>query len=164
MCVRATFWDRLTFPQILVVFKSPTTKINFVDFLQIQAAFWKTNYTTFSYLLMPVYGQDMSENEFLTVAAKFWKIFAPKSLPSNKAPGCDKVNSKILKDSSPVIAPIITSLINNSFTLSTFPLPILLPQVCNFVENVLGTFFDKAFQCAWGDRNATWLSFINKCR
>ena len=46
-----------------------------------------------------------------------------KSLPSNKAPCCDKVNAKILKDSSPVIAPIITSLINNSLTLSTFPLP-----------------------------------------
>ena len=46
-----------------------------------------------------------------------------KSLPSNKVPGCDKVNVKILKDSSPVIAPIITSLIYNSFTLSTFPLP-----------------------------------------
>ena len=45
-----------------------------------------------------------------------------KSLPSNKAPGCDKVNVKILKDSSPVIAPMTTSLINNSFTLSTFPL------------------------------------------
>ena len=45
-----------------------------------------------------------------------------KSLPLNKAPGHDKVNAKILKDSSPVIAPII-SLINNSFTLSTFPLP-----------------------------------------
>ena len=46
-----------------------------------------------------------------------------KSVPSNKAPGCDKVNAKILKDSSPVIAPIITSLIINSFTLSTFALP-----------------------------------------
>ena len=46
-----------------------------------------------------------------------------KSLPSNKAPGCDKVNNKVLKDSSPVIAPIITSLISNFFTLSTFPLP-----------------------------------------
>ena len=33
------------------------------------------------------------------------------------------VNAKILKDSSPVIAPIITSLINNSFTLSSFTLP-----------------------------------------
>ena len=46
-----------------------------------------------------------------------------KGLPSNKAPGCEKVTAKILKDSSPVIVPIITSLINNSFTLSTFPLP-----------------------------------------
>ena len=64
MCVRAKFWDRLILPQILVVFKSPTTKIDFVDFLQIQAAFWKTNYTTFSYLLMPIYGQDMSWNDF----------------------------------------------------------------------------------------------------
>ena len=64
MCVRAKFWDRLILPQILVVFKSPTTKIDFVDFLQIQAAFWKTNYTTFSYLLMLIYGQDMSWNDF----------------------------------------------------------------------------------------------------
>ena len=51
----------------------------------------------------------------------------PKNTPlfsfqANKAPGCDKVEVKILKDSSPVIAPIITNLIN-SFTLSTFPLP-----------------------------------------
>ena len=64
MCVRAKFWDRLILPQILVVFKSPTTKIDVVDFLQIQAAFRKTNYTTFSYLLIPIYGQDMSENDF----------------------------------------------------------------------------------------------------
>ena len=45
-----------------------------------------------------------------------------RSLPSNKAPGCDKVNAKILKDSSPVIAPILTSLINDSFSLGSFPL------------------------------------------
>ena len=51
-------------PQILVAFKSPTTKIDFVNFLQIQAAFWKTNYTMFSYLLTPIYGQNMSENDF----------------------------------------------------------------------------------------------------
>ena len=44
------------------------------------------------------------------------------SFQANKAPGCDKVEVKILKDSSPVIAPIVTSLIN-SFTLSSFPLP-----------------------------------------
>ena len=35
-------------------------KIDFVDFLQIQAAFWKTNYT-FSYLPISMYEQDMSE-------------------------------------------------------------------------------------------------------
>ena len=29
------------------------------------------------------------------------------SLPSNNAPGCDKVNAKILKDSSPVIDPLV---------------------------------------------------------
>ena len=46
-------------------------KIEFVDFLQIQAVFLKINHTTFSYLLVPIYGQDMRENDFLTVAAKF---------------------------------------------------------------------------------------------
>ena len=71
MCVRAKFGDRLILPQILVVFGSPTTKIDFVDFLQIPAAFGKINNTTFNYLLIPFYGQDMSENDFLTVAAKF---------------------------------------------------------------------------------------------
>ena len=45
-----------------------------------------------------------------------------RSLPSNKAPSCNKVNAKILKDSSPVIAPILTSLINDSFSLGSFPL------------------------------------------
>ena len=45
------------------------------------------------------------------------------SLPSNKAPSCDEVNAKILKNSSPLIAHIISSLINNSFSLSSFPLP-----------------------------------------
>ena len=45
------------------------------------------------------------------------------SLPFNKTPGCYKINTKILKDSSPIIAPIIRSLINNSFSSSSFPLP-----------------------------------------
>ena len=53
------------------VLKSLITKIDVVNFLQIQAAFWKTNYITLSYLLIPIYGQDISENDFLTVAAKF---------------------------------------------------------------------------------------------
>ena len=66
-CVRASKVSRPPHlaSNISVVFKSPTTKIDVVDFLQIQAAFWKTNYTTFSYLLIPIYGQDMSEYDFL---------------------------------------------------------------------------------------------------
>ena len=45
------------------------------------------------------------------------------SLPSNKGPGCDKVNAKILKDSSLIIAPVISSLTNNSFSSGSFLLP-----------------------------------------
>ena len=41
---------------------------HWIDFLQIEAAFRKTNYTTFSYLLIPIYGQDMSEISFLRCA------------------------------------------------------------------------------------------------
>ena len=48
------------------------------------------------------------------------------SLPSNKAPSCKKVIAKIPKESSPVIAPITTSHINDSFTLSTFTVSLLL--------------------------------------
>ena len=42
---------------------------HWIDFLQIEAAFRKTNYTTFSYLLIPMYGQDMSEISFFTVCS-----------------------------------------------------------------------------------------------
>ena len=53
------------------------------------------------------------------------------SLPSRKAPLCDKVNAKILK----VIAPIISSLINNSFTLNTFPLPWRKAEVVRILKS-----------------------------
>ena len=56
------------------------------------------------------------------------------SLPSNEAPSCDKVRAKILKDSSPVVAPIITSLINNSFTLSSFTLPWKKVEIVPFLN------------------------------
>ena len=42
---------------------------HWIDFLQIEAAFRKINYTTFSYLLIPMYGQDMSEISFFTVCS-----------------------------------------------------------------------------------------------
>ena len=41
-------------------------------------------------------------------------------LPSNKAPGADKITSRVLKDSLPAILPIITHLFNKSFATGTF--------------------------------------------
>ena len=87
VCVLAKFWNSLILPQILVVFKSLTTKIDLVDFLQMQATFWKTNYTTFSYLVRPIYGQHMSENDFWLWPrnfdfARFFQTFALKWLGS----------------------------------------------------------------------------------
>ena len=42
-------------------------------------------------------------------------------MPSNKAPGFDKVSVSVIKDCLPHILPSITSLINSSFTNNTFP-------------------------------------------
>ena len=44
-----------------------------------------------------------------------------KNLPSNKAPGYEKVTARVLKASSPVTVPIIANLINGSFSHNTFP-------------------------------------------
>ena len=43
-----------------------------------------------------------------------------RGLPPNKAPGMDKVSSKILKDSLPGTLTTITRIINNSFATNTF--------------------------------------------
>ena len=48
---------------ILVLLKSPTVKTDFLDFLQIQAIFRKTNYITFSYLLIATGGQTVSKKK-----------------------------------------------------------------------------------------------------
>ena len=46
-----------------------TAKIDFIDFLQSEAAFLKTNYiTTFSNLQIPIDKQNMSEKKFSTLA------------------------------------------------------------------------------------------------
>ena len=42
------------------------------------------------------------------------------NLPSNKAPGFEKIPARILKDSLPATLHIITSLVNNSFKSNTF--------------------------------------------
>ena len=43
-----------------------------------------------------------------------------RGLPSNKAPGVDKISSKILKDSLPGTLTTITRIINNFFATNTF--------------------------------------------
>ena len=43
-----------------------------------------------------------------------------RSLPSNKAPGMDKISSRILKDSLPSTLTTITHIVNNSFVTNTF--------------------------------------------
>ena len=44
-----------------------------------------------------------------------------KRFSSNKAPGRDKITTRVLKDCLPVILPIITSIMNNSFRTNCFP-------------------------------------------
>ena len=43
------------------------------------------------------------------------------SLPSNKAPGHDKVSTSVLKDALPCILPILTVIVNRSSLTSVFP-------------------------------------------
>ena len=47
-----------------------------------------------------------------------------RRLPSNKAPGMDKISSRILKDSLPSTLTTITRIVNNSFVTNTFVTPI----------------------------------------
>ena len=44
-----------------------------------------------------------------------------KGLSLNKAPGHDKITARVLKDSLLAILSVITSIMNNSFSTSTFP-------------------------------------------
>ena len=44
-----------------------------------------------------------------------------KGFSSNKAPGRDKITTRVLKDCLPVIVPTITSIMNNSFRSNCFP-------------------------------------------
>ena len=43
-----------------------------------------------------------------------------KHIPSNKAPGHDRVSARVLKDSLPATLPVITNLINSSFASKCF--------------------------------------------
>ena len=43
------------------------------------------------------------------------------SIPNNKAPGIDKIPSRVIKEAAPVIIPQVTSVIDSSFKTSVFP-------------------------------------------
>ena len=58
-----------------------------------------------------------------------------RSLPSNKAPGLDKVTARVLKDSLPATLSVITSLINSSFSSKTFAQVWKLPEVIPLVKS-----------------------------
>ena len=62
-----------------------------------------------------------SENlfSFRTVTSEERRVIS--SLPLNKSPGPDKINSRILKDRLPVILGPLTNIINCSLTTCTFP-------------------------------------------
>ena len=44
-----------------------------------------------------------------------------RSMPANKSSGIDKIPVRVIKDSLPATLPVITSLINASFTRENFP-------------------------------------------
>ena len=75
--------------------------------------------------LLDNYANDVHENDhqklfkFYSVTASLVEIVV-NGLPSNKAPGADKITSRVLKDSLPAILPIITHLFNKSFATGTF--------------------------------------------
>ena len=53
-----------------------------------------------------------------------------KSLANNKAPGTDKIPSRVITESAPVIIPSITSIINSSFNSGVFPSAWKMAEVC----------------------------------
>ena len=75
--------------------------------------------------LLHNYANDVHENDhrelfmFSAVTESLVENIV-NGLPSNKAPGADKITSRVLKDSLPAILPIITHLFNKSFATGTF--------------------------------------------
>ena len=72
LCACERSFETASFCLKFCLFSSPQPrKLISCRFSSNPSGLSKTNYTTFSYLLIPIYGQEMSENDFLTVAAKF---------------------------------------------------------------------------------------------
>ena len=63
--------------------------------------------------------QNVNKFEFHAVTEKDIEKIV-KHIPSNKAPGHDRVSARVLKDSLPATLPVITNLINSSFASNCF--------------------------------------------
>jgi hypothetical protein len=63
------------------------------------------------------------ENEFVfqPIEESYVYVSNLSNLKTNKAVGLDKISTRLLKDSSSVITPILTKLFNRSLACSTFP-------------------------------------------
>ena len=106
------------------VLRTPDFALNFGCFQvadQIEAAFWKTNYNTFSYLLIPNYGQDMRESDFLTVPAKLQ--FCSSFTDINALDYYMKPKRFLLTTSCPNWIPISFLITTRTYIFSSFCAP-----------------------------------------
>ena len=55
-------------------------------------------------------------------------------MPSDKAPGIDKISIRVIKHSLPAILPSVTSIINESLASNTFPMQWKTPEVIPVLE------------------------------
>ena len=63
--------------------------------------------------------QKVNKFVFHTVTEQYIEKIV-KHIPSNKAPGQDRVSARVLKDSLAATLPVITNLINSSFAANCF--------------------------------------------
>ena len=56
------------------------------------------------------------------------------SIPNMKAPGIDKVAPRLIKESLPIIAPSVTSIINASLASGVFPNSWEIAEVCPIIK------------------------------
>ena len=77
-----------------------------------------------------------------------------KALPSNKAPGADKVTARILKASLPVTLPLLTNLINCCFRSGIFAESWKLAEVVPYIKDKEGDRDDPSNSLQSGNRKS----------
>ena len=84
--------------------------------MKIKSLAKENNYTPSKLPSVPTSYTESDQFTFEPVECSLVENIA-KSMPDNKAPGIDKVPIRIIKDCLPVIAPWITSIINQSLVI-----------------------------------------------